>query len=161
MRPAHNCGFVMDLPQHTKCTCIITNNCEGELCMVICRSFWSGSHAIPLQRCLIFTKIIIPQNYKLGCIFADFHFFFYQIKIASTNSTIVLPWSVSNTYCIHCLTYALSFPAMLSLLVFISLFLSVLNILCFPMWHAQTHFIFFLFPYQPLSLSFFLSFFLA
>ena len=26
--------------------------------------FWNRSHAIPLQRVLVYTKIIIPYNYK-------------------------------------------------------------------------------------------------
>ena len=36
------------------------------------QTFWNGSHAIPMQRGLVFTKIIIPSKCKLGLIFANF-----------------------------------------------------------------------------------------
>ena len=39
-------------------------------------SFWNGSLAIPQQRGMVFTKYIMPYNFKLGCSIADFHFFF-------------------------------------------------------------------------------------
>ena len=42
------------------------------------RPFWNGSHAIPMQRGLVFTKIIRPQKWKLGRIFDNFLFFFLK-----------------------------------------------------------------------------------
>ena len=39
-------------------------------------SFWNGTLAIPLQRGMVFTKIIIPWNCRLDRIFANFLFFF-------------------------------------------------------------------------------------
>ena len=39
-------------------------------------SFWNCSHAIPLQRGLVFTKIITPKDCKLSHLIADFLFFF-------------------------------------------------------------------------------------
>ena len=46
----------------------------------VCRYFWNGSLAIPLQRGIVFSKKIIPQNHKLGCIIADVPFIFQSKK---------------------------------------------------------------------------------
>ena len=47
--------------------------------------FWNGSHAISHQKGMFFTNIIIPQNYKLGCIIANVPFFFLSKKVVSID----------------------------------------------------------------------------
>ena len=58
-----------------KCEDYITSNC-GPGTYNILYNFWNGSHAIPMQWGKVFTKIIMPYYYKLGCIFDNFQFFF-------------------------------------------------------------------------------------
>ena len=44
-------------------------------------NFWNGSHFIPYQRGMVFTKIIIPQNCKQAPILLIFHFNFIKKQI--------------------------------------------------------------------------------
>ena len=52
-------------------------------------TFWYCSHAIPLKRGLVFTKIIITYNCKLDHLIAVFLFFFLRVTMAELAARLL------------------------------------------------------------------------
>ena len=75
--------------------------------------FWNGSHAIPMQRVLILTKIIIPEKFKLGGIFANSLFLYTLLNLYSATkqqfrsySIFLVLWLFLFTVWVFCFFYS-------------------------------------------------------